>query len=242
MSYNKNMANYRLRRFISVIFVIIVSLVFLSLGQNQSDLAQEWQDFMLYDVGFGDFKPNQQALEILEQLAVKGRAPKTNYYRQQFSPAWGQINNCDLRNLILQRDLKNVKLAKDNCKVLSGILKDKYSGEEIKFERGAGSNKIQIDHIVAVSDAWQKGAQQLDAAARYSLANDPLNLLAVDGDANQAKGDSDAASWVPSNKSFSCKYVARQVAVKKRYQLWVTAAEQRAMAKILSSCPDEPLP
>ena len=97
---------------------------------------------------------------------------------------------------------------------------------------------MQIDHVVALSDAWQKGAQQLTAEQRVQLANDPLNLLAVDGPANQAKSDADAATWLPPHKPFHCQYVARQVAVKRKYQLWVTEAEKEAMIRILLSCGD----
>ncbi|GHG54928.1 hypothetical protein GCM10012320_26570 [Sinomonas cellulolyticus] len=109
--------------------------------------------------------------------------------------------------------------------------------------RGNGiSTAVQIDHVVALSDAWQKGAQQLAAAQRTALANAPLNLLAVDGPTNEAKGDGDAATWLPPNKSYRCQYVARQVSVKATYSLWVTQAEHDAIARILASCPDRQVP
>ncbi|MGZ4555001.1 MAG: HNH endonuclease family protein, partial [Mycobacteriaceae bacterium] len=85
-------------------------------------------------------------------------------------------------------------------------------------------------------------AQQLDTARRTALANDPLNLLAVDGPLNTQKSDSDAASWLPPNKSFRCTYVARQVAVKSAYALWVTQAEHDAITTVLQSCPRQLLP
>ncbi len=130
-----------------------------------------------------------------------------------------------------------------DCVILSGTLLDPYTGSAISFLRGQEtSTEIQIDHVVALSDAWQKGAQQLDAAARRGFANDPLNLLAVQGRANQQKGDGDAATWLPPVKSLRCQYVARQVAVKFTYDLWMTEAEHDASARILSDCPDERLP
>ena len=101
---------------------------------------------------------------------------------------------------------------------------------------------MQIDHVVALSDAWQKGAQQLTEAQRLSFANDPLNLLAVDGPANQQKSDGDAATWLPPNKSYRCDYVARQISVKSSYGLWVTRAEHDAMARVLGDCPDTAAP
>ena len=131
----------------------------------------------------------------------------------------------------------------NGCVVASGTLQDPYSGETIPFVRGQGtSSAVQIDHVVALSDSWQKGAQQWDAATREAFANDPLNLLAVDGPLNQQKGDGDTATWLPPNKAFRCAYVARQVGVKHAYGLWVTQAEQDAMVRVLSTCPDEPLP
>ena len=186
------------------------------------------------------------ALEQLETLPVKGRAPKTGYDRDQFGPSWADVdhNGCDTRNDILARDLTAVifKDGSKECVVASGTFADPYTGTTISFTRGnETSTAVQIDHIVALSDAWQKGAQQLSAEERRQLANDPLNLMAADGPANGAKSDSDAASWLPPNKAFRCEYVARQIAVKSRYQLWVTPPEHDAIAGVLSTCPDQPV-
>jgi hypothetical protein len=191
-------------------------------------------------------QPAPLARAALAQLPVKGRAPKTGYERTQFGAAWTDIdhNGCDQRNDILRRDLVGVVAVRGtrDCVIRSGILYDRYTGRTITFQRGPRSAEVQIDHVVALSDAWQKGAQQLDPPQRTSLANDPLNLLAVDGPTNQSKGDSDAASWLPPNKVARCGYVARQIAVKQRYHLWVTEAERYAMDQVLASCPAEPLP
>lgn len=183
-----------------------------------------------------------KARDILETLVVKGRAAKTGYARTQFGEGWTFIGNCDTRNIILNRDLTSVTVSQA-CKVQSGVLNDPYTGTSISFVRGPeSSDDIQIDHVVALSNAWQTGAQQLDKSVRISLANDPLELLAVDGSANQAKGDGDAATWLPANKAFRCQYVARQIAVKAKYKLWVTAAEKSAMQAVLTHCPDETVP
>ncbi len=96
--------------------------------------------------------------------------------------------------------------------------------------------------MVALSDAWQKGAQQLDEAKRAEFANDPLNLMAVDCPANNKKSDSDAASWLPPNKEYRCRYVARQIAVKAKYILWGDQAEKSAMQRQLGLCPGQVLP
>ncbi|MGD7003732.1 GmrSD restriction endonuclease domain-containing protein [Corynebacterium halotolerans] len=187
------------------------------------------------------------ALAALEVLTVKGRAPKTGYDREQFGPRWADVdrNGCDTRNDILARDLQAETFDPDtqNCVVLTGILDDPYTATEIHFQRGQDTSEaVQIDHVVDLSDAWQKGAQHLDETTRTAFANDPLNLLAVDGPTNAQKGDGDAATWLPANRSFRCDYIARQIAVKARYHLWVTAAEKDAMARVLTDCPDQVLP
>jgi len=183
------------------------------------------------------------ARDALAALPTKGRAPKTGYKRSQFGDGWAKSGGCDTRNVILRRDLTNAVLGDDNCKVQAGALSDPYTGQRIAFKRGANSSgAVQIDHVVALSNAWQTGAQQLSSEQRISLANDPLELLAVDGPANQQKGDGDAATWLPSNKPFRCQYIARQIAVKKKYSLWVTPPERTAMERILASCPEQRLP
>lgn len=182
-----------------------------------------------------------KALDLLETIQVKGRAPKTGYTRDEFGPAWADIdhNGCDTRNDILARDLvdKTFKPNTNNCVVASGTLADKYTATIINFVRGQDtSSKVQIDHIVPLSDAWQKGAQELSNELREELANDPLNLMAADGPTNAAKGDSDAATWLPPNKAFRCEYVARQTSVKAKYSLWVTQAEHDSIARTLEGC------
>ncbi|MCU1562110.1 MAG: hypothetical protein JWN05_489 [Arthrobacter sp.] len=188
-----------------------------------------------------------KALDVLATLPVKGRAAKTGYSREQFGQAWADIdrNGCDTRNDMLRRDLTalGLKPGTRDCVVLSGVLDDPYTATVINFRRGSStSTAVQIDHVVALSDAWQKGAQQLSAAQRLSFANDPLNLLAVDGPTNLKKSDGDAATWLPPHKSYRCTYVARQISVKSSYGLWVTQAEHDAMARVLGDCPDAPAP
>jgi len=191
--------------------------------------------------------PAGAAADVLASLPVKGRAPKTGYTRDAFGPSWSDVdrNGCDQRNDVLARDLtgETFKPGTHDCVVLTGTLADPYTGRTISFTRGAEtSSAVQIDHVIALSDAWQKGAQQLDAATRQRLGNDPLNLLAVDGPTNTSKGDGDAATWLPPQRPYRCAYVARQVAVKAKYALWVTQAEHDAIASILAGCPGQAIP
>ncbi len=186
------------------------------------------------------------ALKELATLLVKGRAPMTGYSRDQFGPAWtddvtvaGGHSGCDTRNDVLRRDLKDVaiKPGSNGCAVLTGTLHDPYTGTIIAFVRGTGtSTAVQIDHVVALGNAWVTGGQQLTAEQRQNLANDAINLQATDGPTNEQKGDGDAATWLPPNKSYRCTYVARQVQIKAKYDLWVTAAEHAAIAGILRGC------
>lgn len=181
-----------------------------------------------------------KAVDLLATLPIKGRAPKTGYDRALFGQAWADVdrNGCDTRNDTLKRDLTGIKYTNSvPCKVRSGTLADPYTGTSINFLRGAAtSSAVQIDHVVALSDAWQKGAQQLTTEQRTAFANDPLNLQSTDGPTNMKKGDGDAATWLPPNKGFRCEYVARQISVKATYSLWVTQAEHDAMARILGDC------
>jgi Protein of unknown function (DUF1524) len=191
--------------------------------------------------------PTGNAATALAALPVKGRAPRTGYDREQFGQSWRDIdrNGCDQRNDVLARDLADVayRVGTRSCVVQTGLLADPYSGQTVPFQRGQDtSDDVQIDHVVALSNAWQTGAQQLDTAARERFANDPLNLMATEGAVNQAKGDGDAATWLPPARGFRCAYVARQVAVKAKYRLWVTAAERDAIARVLSACPGQELP
>ncbi|WP_307852427.1 HNH endonuclease family protein [Glaciihabitans sp. dw_435] len=180
-----------------------------------------------------------QALTDLAGIPVKGRAPKTGYDRVgDFGTAWKDVdhNGCDTRNDILARDLTSAELS-GPCKVISGVLADPYTAKTIHFVRGnTTSTLVQIDHMVALSNAWQTGAQQLTQDQRVALANDPVNLMAVDGATNSSKGDGDTATWLPPNKAIRCTYVSRQVTVKAKYHLWVTAAEHDAMVRILGAC------
>jgi hypothetical protein len=184
-------------------------------------------------------------ISILNKLDVKGKAPKTGYSRAQFSH-WSDPdrNGCDARNDTLKRDLKKVifKNGTQDCKVVSGELLDPFSGKLIIFDLTLGSSNIDIDHVVSLSNSWQTGAAYFSKEKRSNLANDPLNLISVDAKLNRQKGDGDAATWLPPLKSYRCEYVSRQVAVKSKYSLWVTAPEKSAMLRILQKCSNQRVP
>jgi hypothetical protein len=182
------------------------------------------------------------ALGAAENLPVKGRAPRTGYSRAEFGPAWFDTdgNGCDTRDDMLRKYLHNA-VFEGSCIVLSGTLNDPYTGKPVNYVRG-GYDEVDVDHMVSLSDAWQTGAQYWPAEKRLALANDPLNLQPTAAWVNRQKSDSDAASWLPSNKAYRCEFVARQVAVKQKYRLWVTASEQAAMVSVLQRCASLALP
>lgn len=189
--------------------------------------------------------PTGTAAGALAGLVVKGRAPRTGYTRAVFGPAWYDeaTTGCDTRNDILRRDLTATTPTAGGCAVTSGTLDDPYSGRLEPFTRGrTTSGDIQIDHVVALANAWQTGAARWTPDRRRAYANDPLVLLAVDGRLNQQKSDGDAATWLPPNRGYRCSYVARQVAIKAVYGLWVTSPEKAAIERVLASCPGQLLP
>ena len=193
--------------------------------------------------GAGEEKAGQHkplAKELLSRLEVKGRAPKTGYKRTEFYNGWPEIEGCNLRQRILKRDFGETAKLDEKCNVVAGKFYEPYTGEEMEFNsRAEISKKVQIDHVVALSDAWQKGAQYKTAEERYRIATDALNLIAVQAAANQQKSDGDAATWLPKNKGFRCQYVARQISVKYKYLLWVSEAEKTVMSETLDSCPEQ---
>lgn len=179
----------------------------------------------------------------LEELEV--REPYLGRYsREAFGQKWSDDvtvedghNGCDTRNDVLRTQLEEVvvKPGTRGCVVLSGTLHDPYSGEVFAFQRGAKtSGQVQIDHVVALANAWQTGAFSWDDEKRRNFANDPRNLLAVKGSLNEQKKAADAAGWLPPQGR--CEYAARQVEVKAAYGLWVTAEEKEALRRVLNGC------
>ena len=232
------------RRLIALLFALGAVVVWLIVNpaSYESEFTQAVNDGADY-AAEAVSAPDENAplaRDILEKLEVKGRAPKTDYSREQFYSGWPNVDGCSLRQRIIRREFSESAVLNE-CNVMAGEYDEPYTGEHMVFtEREQISKGIQIDHVVALSDAWQKGAQNISAEKRYEFATDPLNLLAVDGDANKKKSDGDAATWLPSNKKFRCQYVARQVSVKYKYSLWVTEAEKNAISKVLENCPKEP--
>lgn len=229
----------RTRRVSSVVLILGVVLAWIIINpESYEQVFTRAEDFDAEMVTEAD-ENAPLAVDILEKLEVKGRAPKTGYSREQFYDGWPDVDGCSLRQRILKREF-GVTAKLDGCDVVAGEFDEPYTGEHMVFVEKSEISKIQVDHVVALSDAWQKGAQYKSYEIRNQIATDPLNLLAVDGPANNQKSDGDAATWLPKNKKFRCQYVARQVSVKHKYGLWVTGAEKEAISRVLQNCPHEP--
>ena len=236
----------KLRRFLATILALVLTATWLLINPrsyerifvpdqtHQEQVAQE-------STPNSETQASNTALSTLAKLEIKGRAPKTGYLRSHFYKGWPDVDGCSLRHRILKREFGDSAKLDEKCHVIAGEFIEPYTGKFMKFtNKTLIARAIQIDHVVALSDTWQKGAQNLTPERRFQLATDPLNLIAADGPANMQKGDGDAATWLPKNKKFRCQYVARQISVKFKYQLWVTQAEHDAMARILKVCPKEP--
>ena len=235
--YSSNPISKRIASFIwlislAIIIGIVIGLVLPKINHDVGEIT-------------GEYAADGDAAALLNKLKVSKSHP-SGYNRSVFGYRTTDVdkNGCDVREDVLARDLKQVRFKySGSCKVASGLLHDPYTGLNINFVRGRKTSAlVQIDHVVALENAWQSGAWKWSHAKRLKFGNDMLNLLAVQGAANQEKGSASAAYWLPSNKSFRCDYVSRQIAVKYKYDLSVTNAEKRSMASILHGCSAQKLP
>ncbi|OKJ99737.1 hypothetical protein AMK26_27455 [Streptomyces sp. CB03234] len=180
-----------------------------------------------------------EARRLIERLAVKGRGPKTGYDRDEFGYAWLDTadgvplarNGCDTRNDLLRRDGQKLRFRDgSDCVVVAMTLDDPYTGKAIEWRKQQAS-EVQVDHVVPLSYSWQMGSSRWPERKREQLANDPLNLLPVDGPTNSSKGDSGPASWLPPDRTIRCSYAVRFAQAALKYELPVTAADKGAMLR-----------
>lgn len=173
----------------------------------------------------------------------------TGYDRERYFGTW--VNSPSLcgsgttRDFILKRDLTSV-IMDSQCRVKSGVLHDPYTGTVIPFTRGVNtSSLVQIDHVVALQDAWASGARTWAQSRRVAYANDPQVLLASQGEANMAKGNgldfyaNSNPVWLPSYRAYQCDYIAKRVFIKHKYGLTVSRAEKAQTVSLLASCPSK---
>lgn len=217
-----------------VVLAIAVAVTCWFYFRDQPSQVQEVRGTPSYD----------QARVDARRLPVTGWDGRSDFRRGAFGEPWSDdvnvelgYNGCNTRDDVLRRDLVDLIVRPGTCYAQSGLLHDPYGGATIAFTRGPDtSDAVQIDHLVSLSDAWYRGARDWDPQRRLDFANDPRNLLAVDGKANFDKAFRNAASWLPPNVAFRCEFVARQVEVKTVYGLAVSAKEKDAMIAVLTGC------
>ncbi|WP_125624193.1 HNH endonuclease family protein [Streptomyces sp. WAC 00631] len=180
-----------------------------------------------------------EARKLIEGVRTKGRGPRTGYDRDEFGYAWMDTadgvpmarNGCDTRNDLMQRDGQKLEFRSgSDCVVVSMTLADPYTGKDIAWKKREAM-EVQIDHVVPLSYAWQMGASRWPEDKRRQLANDPLNLLPVEGRANSVKGDSGPAAWLPPHKAVRCAYAVRFAQVAAKYEMPVTAPDKTMMLR-----------
>ncbi len=188
-------------------------------------------------------------VDILAGIAlIPVRVRGYDYRRAAFGDAWtddttapGGHNGCDTRNDILNRDLVDktfTAIKRCPTAVATGTLHDPYTNDTVAFTRGnqVGAS-VQIDHLVPLALAWDLGARDWTDQMRRRFANDPANLLAVEGQANQDKSDGEPADWMPPNHAFWCQYAVQFAAVLRGYALPVDDRSAVVLRDAASTCP-----
>jgi len=222
---------------LAAVLTVIVAVQVVSTGRD-TDLTAR-----------ADVPTVQPGADVLDGVTIiPRRVHGYDYRRAAFGRAWdddnsapGGHNGCDTRNDILSRDLVDktyVAIKRCPDAVATGTLHDPYTDATVAFVRGHQSGaSVQIDHIVPLALAWDLGARNWTDQMRLRFANDPANLLAVSGPANQDKGDSEPAEWMPPNKAFWCQYAMQFIAVLRGYSLPVDEASARELRDAAETCP-----
>ncbi len=201
-------------------------------------------------IGQADMPTVEPGVEVLAGVTeIPARVRGHDYRRAAFGKSWtddtsapGGYNGCDTRNDILDRDLVDktyVSIRRCPNAVGAGTLIDPYTSEVVPFTRGHKVGAaVQIDHIVPLALAWDLGARDWSQEKRIRFANDPANLLAVDGPTNQDKSDQQPADWMPPNTAFHCQYAMQFIAVLRGYALPVDAPSAAVLRDAAKSCPN----
>ncbi|MCX4449363.1 HNH endonuclease family protein [Streptomyces sp. NPDC087866] len=172
------------------------------------------------------------ARTYLSELTVQAEGSSSGYSRDKF-PHWiTQSGACNTREVVLKRDGTNVS-QDSSCAATSGSWYSEYDGAT-----WTAASDLDIDHMVPLAEAWRSGASGWTTAQRQAYANDLTRpqLIAVTDNVNQAKGDKDPASWMPSRAAYKCTYVRAWIHVKHYYKLTVDSAEKSALQSALSGC------
>jgi hypothetical protein len=234
--------NRKVLLWLSAVAVLAVVVAYQTLGSSAARRSAD----VIARADVPTVAPGADVLAGIVVLPV--RAHRYDYLRSAYGDAWDDDNDaplghngCDTRDDILERDLVNktyVSIKRCPNAVATGTLHDPYTNTTIVFQRGAKvGESVQIDHIVPLAYAWDQGAFGWPVAERKRFANDPANLLAVKGQANQDKGDLPPAGWMPSNVAFACQYAMQFIAVLRGYALPVEQASVDVLRRAAATCP-----
>jgi hypothetical protein len=234
--------NRRMLLWLAAAAVLALVVAYQTLGSSATKHAKEF-------VARADVPTVQPGTDVLAGIAVQPqRIHRYDYRRAAFGDAWdddsdapGGHNGCDTRDDILDRDLVDktyVSIKRCPNAVATGTLHDPYTNATIAFQRGPKvGESVQIDHIVPLAYAWDMGGFAWPDPERLRFANDPANLLAVQGQANQDKGDLPPALWMPPNKAFACQYAMQFIAVLRGYSLPVDQTSSDVLRQAAATCP-----
>jgi hypothetical protein len=188
--------------------------------------------------------PNTTAYDEAVKLShLKTVAACAGYVRSEFPenepsdvPSGHELDGygLTLRYYVIELDSSGAHIAAGTSEsYMTGTLHNKYTGKNITLEHGPDTTAIQVDHLVALGDAWEMGACHWSSSKRELFAVDVSELRAVDTHDNEVKSDKDAAQWLPpANRTW---YVETQINIKAKYGLGVTAAERSAMTTVLKT-------
>jgi len=233
--------NRKVLLWLSAAAVLAVLVAYQTLGSTSAKHAEI--------AARADVPTVQPGIDVLAGIAVTPlRVHHYDYRRTAFGDSWdddndapGGHNGCDTRDDILDRDLVDktfVWIKRCPNAVATGTLHDPYTNATVAFVRGAQVGAaVQIDHIVPLALAWDLGARNWTDDIRLRFANDPANLLAVEGQANQDKGDHEPAAWMPPNTAFRCQYAMQFIAVLRGYGLPVDAPSATVLRDAAATCP-----
>ncbi|SDY03531.1 Protein of unknown function [Micromonospora pattaloongensis] len=159
---------------------------------------------------------------------------RTGYNRDLF-PHWidADGDGCNTRYEVLIAEAVTAPSVGSGCSLSGGRW---YSYYDRAY--WTATSDLDIDHMVPLAEAWDSGARNWTTSRRQSYANDLGDgraLIAVTDNVNQAKGDQDPASWLPTYDK--CRYVGEWVAVKTRWRLSVDTAEKNVLTSYANSCP-----
>jgi len=222
---------------LSVVLAVVVAVLTVTSADRSQFVAQ---------ADIPTVAPGVDVLAGIPEMPVRIRS--FDYRRDAFGDSWtddnsapGGHNGCDTRNDILDRDLVDktfVSIKRCPNAVATGTLHDPYTNATVPFTRGAQIGAaVQIDHIVPLALAWDLGARNWPDDLRLRFANDPANLLAVQGQSNQDKGDKEPAAWMPPNHAFWCQYAVQFAAVLRGYALPIDAPSATVLRDAAATCP-----